>query len=176
MRLAMAVLCVCALGVAGAFAVDVATRPVAVAEPPQGVDYSKRPWPDKAPGASYTSLPRPMLLGEPGNGPWGEDENWGVVKFTHEEHYSKYQISCQTCHHTNGAGDASKTEDVQRCVACHKESGNEHNPINPAGDEVDVRLGLMGARDTTTNQAGCVTCHSQRGAGPTTCAGCHMPK
>lgn len=176
MRLVQAILCVCVLGVAGAVTVDMATRPVVVAEPAQGVDYSKRPWPDKAPGSTYTSLPNPMLLGEPGNGSWGEDDTWGVVKFTHEEHYSKYQISCQTCHHTNGAGDAAKTEEVQRCIACHKASGDEHNPVNAAGDEIDVKLGFMGARDNAANQAGCVTCHSQRGAGPTTCAGCHMPK
>ena len=176
MRLAKLVLCVCALGVAGACTADLAARSIPSAEPAPEVDYSKKPWPDAAPGATYTSLPRPMLLGEPGNGPWGEDATWGVVRFTHEEHYSKYRISCQTCHHTNGAGDAAKTEEVRRCVACHGASGDERNPTNADGDEIDVRLGFMGTRDTTANQAGCVTCHSQRGAGPTTCAGCHTPK
>lgn len=177
MTLIKAVFCICALVVFGAFTVNLAITSTSAAEPVQAaVDYSKKPWPDKAPGASHTSLPKPMMLGEPGNGPWGEDETWGVSKFTHEEHYAKYKISCQTCHHTNGAGDAALKEDVQRCVACHKESGNEKNPVNENGDEVDVKLGFHGSDDNTKNQAGCITCHKQRKIEPTSCAGCHAKK
>jgi hypothetical protein len=113
-----------------------------------------------------------------GNGSWGEDDKWGVVQFTHDEHASKYQISCLTCHHTNGAGDAAKTEQVQRCVACHKESGDAQNPTNAASEEVDVKLAFHGNPDNMTNQAGCATCHKQRGAGPmqSQCGSCHTPK
>jgi hypothetical protein len=143
------------------------------------VDYTKKPWPAKAPGATYTTLPKPMLLGETDNGPWGQNDKWGVVKFTHEEHYSKYKFSCQTCHHTNGAGDAAKTEDVQRCVDCHKESGNEKNPLNKeTSEEIDVKLAYHGNPDNTTNLAGCATCHKQKGSGPvlSQCSGCHASK
>jgi hypothetical protein len=177
MRLTKAVFCVCALAVFGAFTVNLVTPSTSAAEPVQAkVDFTKKPWPDMAPGATYTDLPKPMMLGEKDNGPWGNDDTWGVVKFTHEEHYSKYKISCQTCHHTNGAGDAAQKEDVKRCVSCHKESGNEKNPSSASGDEIDVKLGFHGSEDNTTNQAGCITCHKARKVEPTTCAACHTKK
>ena len=176
MRLTKAVFCVCALVVFGALSFNMATSSTNAAAQAK-VDYSKKPWPEAAPGATYTDVPKPMMLGEPGNGPWGTDDKWGVSKFTHEEHYSKYKIDCHTCHHTNGAGDAAKTEEVKRCVACHKESGNEKNPVNAdSGDEIDVKLGFHGSPDNTTNQAGCITCHKQRKVEPTGCAGCHASK
>jgi hypothetical protein len=101
------------------------------------------------------------------------------VIFTHDKHASTYQISCQTCHHTNGAGDAAKTEQVQRCVACHKESGGDvQNPTTADGDEVDVKLAFHGNRDNTTNQAGCAACHEQRKKGPplSQCGSCHTAR
>jgi hypothetical protein len=179
MRITTTIFCACMLAGCGTGVIDAPGRASIDTTPAQAVDYAKRPWPEKAPGATYPSLPKPMPLGEKGNGSWGESDSWGVVQFTHDEHASTYQISCQTCHHTNGAGDAAKTEQVQRCVACHKESGGDvQNPTTADGDEVDVKLAFHGNRDNTTNQAGCAACHEQRKKGPplSQCGSCHTAR
>jgi hypothetical protein len=101
---------------------------------------------------------------------WGQDA--APAPFDHSTHVQpKYAANCEVCHHTN---TDSKTEGVLRCVACHKESGNEKNPINEeTGDEIDVKLAYHGSPDNEKIQAGCITCHKKRNVEPTSCAGCH---
>jgi hypothetical protein len=82
----------------------------------------------------------------------------------------KYAANCEVCHHTN---TDTKTEGALRCTACHKESGNEKNPLTEDGDEVDVKLAYHGNPGNTKNQAGCIACHKQKNVEPTGCSACH---
>jgi hypothetical protein len=118
-----------------------------------------------------------MMLGDPKTSDqWGRDDTWGVAKFTHQNHTEKYKISCANCHHTNGKENAALNEDVQRCVDCHKAEGDEKNPTNADGDELDVKNSFH------LGETGCINCHKREQAknpnstAQTTCAGCHQPK
>ncbi|HQR37635.1 MAG TPA: cytochrome c3 family protein [Blastocatellia bacterium] len=140
------------------------------------VDYSKG-YPPTAPGSSHLSLPNPMLLGDPKTSDqWGLDGTWGISKLTHQDHSEKYKVSCATCHHTNGAGNAAIGEQVQRCVSCHKAEGDEKNPSSKDGDELWVKNAFH------LGETGCIECHKRESAknpnskAATTCAGCHQPK
>ncbi len=177
MRYAKAVLCICALAVFGALSFHVATSSAASVDPTQAaVDYSKG-YPVEAPGASHMSLPNPMLLGDPKTSDqWGLDDTWGIAKFTHQDHTEKYKVSCHTCHHTNGKDNAALTENVDRCVKCHMAEGNEKNPTNAAGDELDIKNAFH------IGETGCIECHKRESEknpnskAAATCAGCHEKK
>jgi hypothetical protein len=176
MRFTKAVFCICALAVFGALTFNQIVGSTAFADPAQDVDYSKG-YPPKAPGASHLQLPNPMLLGDSKTSPaWGLDDAWGISKFTHQNHTEKYKVECAVCHHTNGAGNAALKEDVQRCVECHKEEGNEKNPVTDDGTELWVKEAFH------AGEAGCIECHRREEAknpkttAVTSCAGCHDKK
>src|SRR5512142_2183670 len=48
----------------------------------------------------------------------------GTVTFKHEEHAVKYNIACQTCHHTLRASEAQP----KPCSACHLKTGTAKLP------------------------------------------------
>jgi len=140
------------------------------------VDYSKG-YPAKAPGASHMDLPNPLPLGDPATSDqWGLDDQYGIAKLTHQAHTEKHKISCATCHHTNGKENAALTEDVERCVNCHKAEGDEKNPANADGEELNVKNAFH------IGEVGCINCHkreSEKNPNSTasaTCAGCHVKK
>jgi hypothetical protein len=172
MRLVKAVFCVCALVVFGALTVN----QIVASTAQEKVDYSKG-YPEKAPGASHLDLPNPMLLGDPKTSPaWGLDDTWGISKFTHQAHTEKYKIECAVCHHTNGKANAALTEPVERCVNCHKAEGDEKNPFNDDGEELNVKNAFH------IGEAGCIECHKREAekkpdtSAATSCAGCHEKK
>lgn len=177
MRLTKAVFCVCALAIFSAFTVHLALSSTMAASPTQAaVDYSKG-YPPKAPGSTHMALPNPMKLGDPATSDqWGHDDTWGISKLTHQEHTEKYKIACHVCHHTNGAENAALTEDVERCVNCHKAEGDEKNPFSEDGDELDIKNAFH------IGKAGCINCHKDdadknaNSTAPTSCAGCHEKK
>ena len=169
-KLLLAVLALCVLG---AFSLH---RVVALAAPPQD---------------SSRDVPKGLyVLGDPKDSPeWGLDNKWGAVKnFDHTTHLKpEYAKNCQVCHHTNTAAlaqDASgkANEDVQKCIFCHKQNGNEKNPKSKSGDEIDVQGAYHGNPDNTTNQAGCTACHDRlkdahpKAVAGSNCAGCHTKK
>ena len=132
---------------------------------------------DAATIASHLSLPNPMLLGDPTTSDqWGLDDTWGISKFTHQDHTEKYKISCHLCHHTYGKDNAALTENVDRCVKCHKAEGDEKNPLNAAGDELFVKNAFH------IGETGCIECHKREAEknpnskAAATCAGCHEKK
>jgi hypothetical protein len=100
---------------------------------------------------------------------WGQEKP--PAPFNHANHVKpNYAANCEVCHHTN---TDAKAEGVLRCVACHKESGNEKNPTTEGGDEIDIKLAYHGSEDNEKNQAGCIACHKRKNAEPTGCSGCH---
>ena len=177
MRLIKAVFCVCALVAFGALSVNMALTSTLAAEPAQAkVDYSKG-YPPKAPGSTHLDIPNPMKLGDPATSDqWGLDDTWGISALTHQAHSEKYKIACAVCHHTNGKDNAATGEDVERCVNCHKAEGDEKNPANADGDELNVKNAFH------IGQAGCINCHKAEAeknantTAPTSCGGCHQKK
>jgi hypothetical protein len=102
---------------------------------------------------------------------WGQNDRWLTVFFSHTAHESpERSASCEVCHHTN---KDARSEAVPRCVACHKESGNEANPTTDDGDEIDVKLAFHGRVGSPEGRPGCLACHTRRDTGRTNCAGCH---
>lgn len=171
-----AAFCACTLVLLVGLSIHFAVSTSASAPVQAKVDYSKG-YPAKAPGASHLDLPNPLPLGDPASSDqWGLDDKWGIAKLTHQEHSEKHKISCATCHHTNGKDNAALTEDVERCVNCHKAEGDEKNPSNADGEELNVKgafhLGV----------AGCINCHeaemkkNPNSTAATSCAGCHAAK
>lgn len=50
-----------------------------------------------------------------------------IVSFTHEKHYTQYQIACGTCHHDQDGEpiDLKPGDPVESCIECHTETVKE---------------------------------------------------
>jgi len=148
-----------------------ATTPPAAAAPP------------KASGAVKPSPTGVVRLGDPKESDqWGQHAKWGVVEnFNHGDHIKpKYSDKCEDCHHTN---KDAKTEEVLKCLSCHK--GSDHPDTANKGGGVNVEDAYHGVPDSTkAPRAGCIECHKRyRDKDPNSkapikspCSGCHTEK
>ncbi len=107
----------------------------------------------------------------------------GLVTFSHKAHAEKYGVACGECHHdAKGAPLALKGgEDVQACVACHKETGKP-----PQGEKLS-KTDKIKKYHKEALHANCIGCHKdynkEKGlnakdpkAAPQSCGDCHPKK
>ena len=109
-----------------------------------------------------------------------EKHTKGLVTFSHKVHAEKYGIACGECHHdAKGAPLALKGgEDVQSCVACHKETGKA-----PKGEKLSKKDKIVKYHKEALH-ANCIGCHKDHNkekglqakdpkAAPQSCNDCH---
>jgi len=124
----------------------------------------------------------------PGNDliiPSANDEKWGPVKFTHQQHLAF--SDCTYCHHTNKgltleSFNAGKSEKIPFCYDCHlRKEDDPKNPKSADGTELWSKEAY---------HINCIDCHKgeitkvpkdagkifKQGEGPTKCAACHEVK
>jgi hypothetical protein len=138
------------------------------------------------PAASASRKPEPtgiVRLGDTKESTeWGQHAKWGVVEnFNHGDHTKpKYSERCEDCHHTN---KDARTEEVLKCLTCHKSPDNPDTASKGGG--VSVEDAYHGVPDSSkAPKAGCVECHKRyRDKDPNSkapikspCSGCHTEK
>ena len=106
----------------------------------------------------------------------------GLVEFTHKKHIEDHKIACGECHHDDKgkALELKAGDDVQKCVACHKETGKA-----PEGEKLAKKEKVVKYHKEALH-ANCIECHkaSNKKAGdatgkkpaPTSCNDCHPKK
>jgi hypothetical protein len=100
-----------------------------------------------------------------------EKHKKGLVTFTHKKHTEDYKIACADCHHAyqNGKNTWKKGDPVQKCQACHKETGKPEKGMGK--QEKITRFHKEALHEN------CVTCHKtlkkEGKDAPTKCTDCH---
>lgn len=115
------------------------------------------------------------------NNPAYEEHTKGIVAFTHKKHAEDYGASCGDCHHDDQGkplADLKAGDDVQGCIACHKNPGER--PKGKDAPKLD-KTGRL-AYHAEALHYNCRDCHKEYNkknktkAAPTTCTKCHPKK
>lgn len=103
----------------------------------------------------------------------------GLVEFTHKKHIDTHKVTCGECHHDDKgkALELKEGDDVQKCVACHKETGKA-----PEGEKLAKKEKIVKYHKEALH-ANCIDCHKEsnkkagdpkgKGPAPTSCNDCH---
>ena len=103
----------------------------------------------------------------------------GLVEFTHKKHIDTHKVACGECHHDDKgkALELKEGDDVQKCIACHKETGKA-----PEGEKLAKKEKIVKYHKEALH-ANCIDCHKEsnkkagdpkgKGPAPTSCNDCH---
>ena len=104
----------------------------------------------------------------------------GIVEFSHKKHSADYGAGCGECHHDEKGKPLENLkdgDDVQGCIACHKEPGELKGKAAKGKSKAEKM-----AYHANALHENCKECHKAHNkknktkAAPTTCTKCHPKK